>query len=128
MPGFVPTSQYGQRQTVSDYEIGAVDNVRYVLSPDLAPFANAGNATLNGMVSTSGTGVDVYPVLYFGQDAFASVPLKGGDAITPMVVNAKPTDSDPMAQRNYVSWKTWFTAVILQELWMARLEVGVTAL
>lgn len=128
MAGFVPVSQYGQRQTVSDYEIGAVDNVRYILSPDLAPFQNAGNATLNGMVSTGGSGVDVYPVLYFGQEAFASVPLKGADSIVPMVVNAKPTDSDPMAQRSYVSWKTWFTAVILQELWMARLEVGVTAL
>ena len=128
MAGFVPTSKYGQRQTISDYEIGAVDSVRYVLSPDLAPFQNAGSATLNGMVSTLGVNTDVYPVLFFGQDAFASVPLKGADSIMPMVVNAKPTDSDPMAQRNYVSWKTWFTAVILQELWMARLEVSVTAL
>ena len=49
-------------------------------------------------------------------------------AITPMVVSAKPTSSDPMAQRNYVSWKTWFTAVILNDLWMCRLEVAVTAL
>jgi N4-gp56 family major capsid protein len=46
-----------------------------------------------------------------------------------MVLNpGKPSKSDPMAQRGYVSWKTWYTAVILNDLWMARLEVAVTAL
>lgn len=131
LSGFVPTAKYGTRQTISDYEIGSVDSVRYVLSPDLSSFADAGGAKAGSgttMVSTSGTNADVYPILFFGQDAFASVPLKGAEAITPMVVMAKPTDSDPMAQRNYVSWKTWFTAVILNELWMARLEVAATAL
>jgi hypothetical protein len=33
-----------------------------------------------------------------------------------------------MAQRNYVSWKTYFAAAILNEMWMARLEVAATAL
>lgn len=131
LSGFVPTAKYGTRQTISDYEIGAVDSVRYVLSPDISSFQNAGG-TYNGsgtsMVTTGGTNADVYPILFFGQDAFASIPLKGAEAITPMVVNAKPTDSDPMAQRNYVSWKTYFTAVILNEMWMARLEVSATAL
>lgn len=131
LANFVPTAKYGTRQTISEYEIGSVDDVRYVLSPDLAAFADAGgayNGSGTAMVSTSGVSADVYPILFFGQDAFASVPLKGAEAITPMVVNAKPTDSDPMAQRNYVSWKTWFAAVILNELWMARLEVAATAL
>ena len=131
LAGFVPTSKYGSKQTVSDYEIGAVDSVRYVLSPDLNSFADAGgsyNGSGTAMVSTTGVSADVYPVLYFGQDAFASIPLKGAEAITPMVVNAKPSDSDPMAQRAYVSWKTYFAASILNELWMARLEVAATAL
>lgn len=131
LANFVPTSKYGTRQTISEYEIGAVDSVRYVLSPDLASFPSAGGAKAGSgttMVSTDGTNADVYPILYFGQDAFASIPLKGAEAITPMVVNAKPTDSDPMAQRNYVSWKTYFVGVILNEMWMARLEVAATLL
>jgi N4-gp56 family major capsid protein len=131
LANFVPTAKYGQRQTISEYEIGALDSVRYVLSPDLGSFPDAGGAKAGGgttMVSTGGVNADIYPILYFGQDAFASVPLKGSEAITPMVVNAKPTDSDPMAQRNYVSWKTYFAAAILNEMWMARLEVAATAL
>lgn len=131
LTAFVPTAKYGTRQTISDYEIGAVDSVRYVLSPDVGSFPSAGGLKAGSgttMISTDGTNADVYPILYFGQDSFASIPLKGAEAITPMVVNAKPTDSDPMAQRNYVSWKTFFAAAILNDMWMARLEVAATLL
>lgn len=128
LAGFVPVAKYGSRNAISEHEIGTVEQVRYILSPDLAPFADAGGAK-GAMTSTSGTLADVYPILYFGQDAFAQVPLKGEEAITPMVLNpGTPSKSDPMAQRGYVSWKTWYAAVILNDLWMARLEVAVTAL
>ena len=129
LTGFVPTAKYGTRQMISEYEIGTVESVRYILSPDLAPFKDAGGAAGSTVVSTSGTNADVYPVIYIGQDAFASVPLKGAEAMRPMVLNpGTPSKSDPMAQRGYVSWKTWFAAVILNDLWMCRLEVAVTRL
>lgn len=128
LAGFIPVAKYGTRQTVSPHEIGSVESVRYILSPDLAPFPDAGGAK-GAMVSTTGVSADVYPILYFGQDAFAQVPLKGKEAIVPMVLNpGTPSKSDPMGQRGYVSWKTWYAAVILNDLWMARLEVAVTAL
>jgi N4-gp56 family major capsid protein len=128
LAGFVPTAKYGSRQLVSEHEIGTVESVRYVLSPDLAPWADAGGAK-GTMVSTTGTNADVYPILIFGQDAFAQVPLKGKEAITPYVLQpGNPSKSDPMAQRGYVSWKTWYAAVILNDLWMVRIEVAVTAL
>lgn len=127
--GFVPVERYGTRQTISPQEIGAVESVRYVLSPDLAPFASAGGAYGGTVLSSNTANADVYPILYFGQDAFAQVPLKGEEAIVPMVLNpGKPSKSDPMAQRGYVSWKAWYAAVILNDLWMARLEVAVSIL
>lgn len=127
LTGFVPVAEYGQRQPISPYEIGAVENVRYVLSPDLAPFADAGGAK-GAMVSTTGVSADVYPILYFGQDAFAVVPLKGMNSLTPIVVNPKPVQGDPLGQRGTVGHKFMMAAVILNELWMARLEVAVTQL
>ncbi|KKL70933.1 hypothetical protein LCGC14_2099990, partial [marine sediment metagenome] len=36
--------------------------------------------------------------------------------------------SDPLGQRGYVGWKTWHAIVILNQVWMARLEVCVTDL
>jgi N4-gp56 family major capsid protein len=55
------------------------------------------------------------------------VPLKGKSSMTPMVVNPKPASGDPLAQRGSVGWKLWTATVILQDLFMARLEVAATA-
>ena len=60
MPGFKTVAEYGTRSPVSEYEIGSVEDVRYILSPDLNPFLDAGGAK-GTMVSTSGTNADVYP-------------------------------------------------------------------
>jgi N4-gp56 family major capsid protein len=90
------------------------------------PFPDAGGAK-GTMLSTSGVNADVYPILYLGRDAYGIVALKGVYAVTPMVVNAKPSDSDPMAQRSHASWKTMQTAVILNDAWMLRVEVAATA-
>jgi len=128
LAGFVPVADYGSNKAlISEHELGSVEDVRYVASADLASFADAGGAK-GAMVSTSGTNADVYPILFFGQDAYGQVPLKGKNAMTPIVVNPKPTDSDPLGQRGHVGFKFMTAALILNELWMARLEVAVTAL
>lgn len=131
LPNFVPAAQYGTRSLISPMEIGSVENVRYVLSPDLGAIADAGGAlggSGSNMLSTSGVNADVYPILYFGEDAFGVVALKGEDAVTPMVVQPKPTQGDPLGQRGSVGWLIRHVAVILNNLWMARLEVAVSAL
>jgi len=103
--------------------------VRYILSPVLVPFQAAGSATLNGMVADDSTNVDVYPIIYIAKEAYGLVPLKGDGAIEPSVLNpGTKSKSDPLGQRGYVGWKLNFTAVRLNESWMARLEVGATDL
>lgn len=127
LPGFKSTAEYGSRKIISDHEFGSVEDIRFVTSADLDPFADAGGAK-GSMVSTSGTSADVYPILVFGEDAFAQVPLKGKTAMTPIVVNPKPANGDPLGQRGSVGFKFATAALILNELWMARLEVAVTAI
>lgn len=123
MTGFINTKDYGQISPWEN-EIGAVEDVRYLRSTLFVPFADAGGLDGNVVLSTTGTNADVYPVLYFAQEAYGIVPLKGLKAITPMVVNPQPSKSDPLGQRGHVSWKTMQTAVILNDAWMARLEVA----
>jgi N4-gp56 family major capsid protein len=128
LPGFSPVAEYGTRTPISDYEIGSVEDVRYLLSPDLNPFLDAGGAK-GTMVSTSGTSADVYPVIYFGQDAWGMVALRGQGAVSPTIIPVgQKTKDDPLGQRGYIGWKTWHAALILNQAWMARLEVAVTAL
>ena len=133
MASFVPVAEYGTRSMLCDEEIGACENVRYVLSPDLSPFADAGG-TYNGssvdMVTTSGSSSDVYPIMYFGKDSYGVVPLKGRGAVEPIMipVNNGKEKADPLSQRGYVGAKHYFTAVRLNESWMARAEVAATAI
>jgi len=126
LPGFVPVEKYAGMMPLP-YEIGKVEDVRYILSPVLEPFLAGGSSTLNGMVAADSTNVDVYPIVYIAKEAYGIVPLKGDGAIEPSVLNpGTRTKSDVLGQRGYVGWKTYYTAVVLNESWMARLEVGVT--
>jgi N4-gp56 family major capsid protein len=123
--GFTPAEKYG---SISPWEneIGKIDDVRYLSTTIVEPYPNAGGAK-GTMLSTSGTLADVYPVIFLGRDAYGIVALKGQYAVTPMVVNAKPSDSDPLAQRSHVGWKSMQTCVILNDLWLVIVEAAVVA-
>lgn len=125
LTGFVPAEKYGT-MTPWENELGKCEDVRYVSSTIFAPFADAGGAK-GLMLSTTGTSADVYPILYVARDAYGIVALKGMFAVTPMVVNPKPSDSDPLAQRGHVAWKAMQTCTILNDAWLVRAEVGATA-
>lgn len=123
MTGFVPTEKYGSMKALKG-EIGKVEDVRYILSPELDPIIDAGGlSATNTTVSTGGTNSDVYPVVYVAKEAFGCVALKGKDAITPKITPVDQTDSnDPLGQVGYVGWKTYFAALILNDAWMVRME------
>lgn len=125
LTGFVPAEKYGT-MTPWENELGKVEDVRYVSSTIFEPWADAGGAK-GTMLSTTGTSADVYPVLFVARDAYGIIALKGMFALTPMVVNPKPSDSDPLAQRGHVAWKAMQTCVILNDAWMVRGEVAATA-
>lgn len=125
--GWIRVQNYGTWKPLGDNEIGSFENIRFLTSTLYSPFAAAGSATLNGMLSAGGVNVDVYPTLVIGKDAFANVALAGAEAITPMVVNPKPSDSDPLAQRGHVAYKFYHAAAILNDAWMQRIESGATA-
>lgn len=122
--GMKPVADYGPHTSPMEGEIGSIEQVRFLTSTVCEPYLEAGGAkgTLRG-----GTNADIYPMLFFGRDAYGIVPLKGKSAMTPMVVNPKPVAGDPLAQRGTVGYKYWTGTVILQQAFMAILEVGATA-
>lgn len=120
LPGFVPVAEYGTRRPIHECEIGSVEDVRYCLSPDLEPWEGAGAGTPR---------IDVYPILYFGMHAYGMVPLRGMEAVEPAIIPVgQKTKDDPLAQRGYVGWKSWHLTLILNQVWMARVEVAVSNL
>jgi len=132
IPGFVPVAEYGQRKLLCDEEVGSIEDVRFIASPLFNSWASAGGARGSGAtecISTNGTAADVYPVIFLGQNAFGHIALKGnheaGGAIKPMLRNpGTPTFGDELGQQGSVSWKTYYTCAILNDLWMLRYEVA----
>lgn len=135
LPGYTPVVEYGQQKPVHEREIGAVGAFRFITSPYFRPFllagANAavGTVLANGIACTGGNASDVYPLVVVAKDAWGQVALKGMDAIDPTYLPAKlKTHANPLGQFGYVGAQFWKNAVRLNENWMVRLEVAVSAL
>ena len=123
---FVPAEKYGSMSPFES-EIGKIEDVRYLTSTIIEPFLGGG-ATSGTNVLETDSSADVYPMLYLARDAYGIVAFKGANALTPMVVNPKASDSDPLAQRGHVGWKGYSATIILNDFWMVRLEVAVSDL
>jgi N4-gp56 family major capsid protein len=95
----------------------------------LEPFVGAGSGTTTGVLN-NGSNVNVYPVIIFGEEAYGVTPLKGMDSAAIAVMNPKMAASyeDPLGQRGFVAWKMWYSAVRLNEQWMARIETAARSL
>ena len=106
---FTPVHKYGSRDGLLPHEVGALDEVRFVLSNNPQVFTGAGAA-----------GIDVHATLVMGADFYGYIMPQN---ITMIV---KPFGSsgtaDPLDQRQTIGWKMYYTAVILQQLAGVRIE------
>lgn len=66
------------------------------------------------------TGVTVYPVYCFGEDAFGVIELEGGGVDWSYLNQAEK--ADPNNQLRIVAWKTWQGAMLLNSQFCARIE------
>lgn len=129
LPGFVAVEKYSDQGDAIEGEIGGVEGVRFITTTQAIPFKDAGDT--NGVancVSTGGSNIDVYPVLIMGEDAIGCATLGGMDSLRSKVVMPKPGPGDPLGQRGTVAWDTFYSCIILQDLYMYRLEVAATKL
>lgn len=129
MAGFTPVAQYGSMKPVHEREFGAVQNVRYISSADLAPEADSGGAKGTGadeLISTSGTNADVYTAIIVGQEAYGTLNVAGKGVYTPVVRNVgTPSASDPLGQTGSVGWKLYSAEEILNQDWIVAVKFAV---
>lgn len=95
-------------------EVGKIGDVRFVETTFAKVFAGAGASS-----------IDVYSTLILGRDAYGITRISG-EALRNIV---KPLGSagtaDPLDQRTTSGWKAYKTAIILQQLFMVRIEHAV---
>lgn len=132
LSGFVHVSEYGTRKAIHENELGSCEEFRFVGSPHLAPYINAGTTAsantrlANGIANSAGSElVDVYPMLVLSEESFGDVSLRGMDSFNvSMISAATQTKDDPLGQRGVVGASTYFTCVRLNEFQMATVEVA----
>lgn len=130
LPNFKDIANYAQRKPIHDLEIGSCERFRFVLSPELAGYPDSGAAIgTTGMESTTGTLIDVYPLIMMGEAAVGQVHLGGVENWDAWYLPPGQRDkSDPAGQRGYVGAKWYYAAGILNQGRMAVVECGTPTL
>lgn len=126
VPGFTRVEKYASGKPMEN-EIGKIGRIRVLTSPDLPSFQDAGAAIgATGLSSTSGTNIDVYPFVVFGEDAWSQLSVRGLSALNPTYLPpGQKTKSDPFGQRGYAGTIWWKGATVENHGWMAVAFVGV---
>ena len=131
LAGFKDVVDYGS-MTPYPTEIGCVGDVRYLTSTVFSAWTDGGGAYAGSgtaMISTGTAQADVYPIIFISDNCAAVTPLKGATAINPFVKNpGESREGDQLGQRGWIGWKTYFAALILNQLFVARAEVAVAEL
>lgn len=131
---FTPVADYGSGASVLQGEFGNFENVRF-LSTSL--LGKRPNGSLNGAASTSAliagapnlhsdnaVNVNLYDVILFAADAWGGIALKGEFAVTPTMIRATPSESDPLAQRSKAGYKTMQACKVLQAAHIKKIVTG----
>lgn len=112
-PDYVPVSEYAQPGSALENEVGAIDEVRFILAGSNA--------------KTFSSTVTVHATLIIGREAYATSRISG-EAVRMIT---KPLGSagsaDPIDQRQTSGWKATFVSVILNQNFMGRIEHAVSS-
>jgi N4-gp56 family major capsid protein len=129
LPNFTPAEKYATG-TPQEGEIGKCERFRYILSPDLPSFQDAGAAVASWTgsgtgYSTTGVNLDVYPMIVMGADAFSQIAVRGVDSLDPTFLPpGEKSKSDPLGQRGYAGTSWWKATMIENQLWMSVINVA----
>ena len=129
LAGFVPAEKYASGTPMKN-ELGKVERVRFISTPDFPARLDAGAAVgATGLYSTTGSSIDVYQFILMGEDAWSQIAVRGLDSMDPTHLPPGRKDkSDPNGQRGYVGCAWWKAALVENDGWLACGNVGRRAL
>ena len=130
LTGFVPVAKYAGMKTISPKELGSCEEFRFILSPELSAYADAGGANAALYATTSAAAnIDVYPFIIMGDEACYDIALKGEDSFDMNVIPHTQMDkNDILGQRGYCGASFWSAAMVVNNGYMSVIEAGVSSL
>ena len=130
LTGFISAERYASTGPVHEAEVGAVKNVRFLMTTNLPTVDAAGNpaaSTTWVAGATNTTKAVVYPTIIIAKDAYGTVGIDKGTVKSIVKVPGSQSTNDPLNMLTTAGWKTWFTAKILNDAWVCRIESLATA-
>jgi N4-gp56 family major capsid protein len=124
LPGFVHVSEKGNGKALP-YEFGQVEDVCFVMTPQLFPIIGAG-AAQDGSKINNGSNNDVYPLVIIGMDSFGTCVLSGFDSVKPNIMTGPVKGADPTGKFVDIGVLWYQVNKILNENWLVRGEFAVT--
>lgn len=114
--GFIPVEKYPNKSMVMEDEIGALANVRFIMTT---------NAKINAGAGASSN--DVHYTLIFGKEAYAQTRISGKTLMNIVKPLGSAGTADPLNQRSTSGWKLSYVAKILNQGFLVVLRHAVTA-
>lgn len=112
---FIPVQNYPNKSDVMDGEKGAIDDVRFVMTPNAKVFAAGGSG-----------GVDVHASMIIARDFYGITRISTESLRNIIKPLGSAGTADPLEQRATSGWKATFVAKRLNETFAVRIEHGVT--
>lgn len=119
-PAFVPIEKYAAGGATMTGEIGAIDQFRLIVVPQMMKWAGAGAADAGGSVHTTGGKVDVFPMLVVGDESFTTIGFQtDGKTVKFTIYHKAPGEAtadrnDPYGETGFMSIKWYYGYMTLR--------------
>ena len=120
-PAFISVEKYAAGTEVITGEIGAIDNFRFVVVPEMLKWAGVGaDATANTTHYKTGTKFDVFPMLCVGSESFTTIGFQtDGKSVKFKITHKKPGEetadrNDPYGETGFMSIKWYYGFMALR--------------
>lgn len=120
-PAFISVEKYAAGTEVLTGEIGAIDNFRFVVVPEMLKWAGVGaDATANTTHYKTSTKFDVFPMLCVGSESFTTIGFQtDGKSVKFKITHKKPGEetadrNDPYGETGFMSIKWYYGFMALR--------------
>ena len=132
-PAFIPVQQYASGGTVLNGEVGAIDQFRIVVVPEMLKWAGAGaDASASSTHHETGAKFDVFPMLVIGDGSFTTIGFQtDGKSVKFKITHKKPgldtaDRNDPYGETGFMSIKWYYGFMALRPERIALIKTAAT--
>ena len=132
-PAFISVEKYAAGGTVLNGEVGAIDNFRIVIVPEMMKWAGAGaDASATSTHYETANKYDVFPILVVGDQSFTTIGFQtDGKTVKFKITHKKPGQetadrNDPYGETGFMSIKWYYGFMALRPERIALLKTTAT--